>query len=110
MASEGRSSQYCFVKWAGDKTVTLCNTSGEQACGVLQNQPKSGETAVVAHLGPTTILCGGQVAYGATVKTNHSGMGITTGSFDYAMAVATEHGALGRKIEAIVSPIPTRSR
>ena len=110
MASEGRSSQYCFVKWAGDKTVTLCNTSGEQPCGILQNQPKSGETAMVAHLGKSYLRCGGSVAYGAAVKTNHSGMAITAGSLEYVLAIATEHGALGRNVEAIVTPIPTRSR
>ncbi len=87
-----RSSQYAFVSVSGSEYVMLCRTSGEKMFGLLQNQPYSGDTAVVMVAGISKILAGGSVTRGNPITTNHSGCGVsvTLTSGQYVMAYAQE--------------------
>jgi hypothetical protein len=64
--------QYCFVKMSSGKAVS-CDTAGEMAIGVLQNNPTSGEMAVIAVSGKTYVKAGAAIAQGAKVATKNNG-------------------------------------
>lgn len=87
-----RSSQYCFVAISGSEAVMLCRTSGEDMMGILQNQPYSGDNAVVMVMGVSKIKAGGSVTRANPITTNHSGMGVsvTLTSGQYVLATALE--------------------
>ncbi len=53
-----RSNQFFFVefKTGTDKIVQLCSAVVAVACGVLQNNPQSGEAACVRHMGRAKAL------------------------------------------------------
>jgi len=61
------SNQYYPVYLSADQTVSLCTTSHVDAIGVLQNEPKSGEAAVVRVLGTTKVIGGEVIAAGKRV-------------------------------------------
>jgi hypothetical protein len=89
-----RSSCYCFVKLSGDQIV-MCDTSGEQPVGILQNHPQSGEIASVRVMGRSKVKGAATVLPGRYVKTNHSGMAISVKSGDWYMALAQERTHAG---------------
>lgn len=60
-------NQYQFVKLDANGDVILCDTQGEQAYGVLQNDPGLGEAATVAIGGVTKVEAGEAVAAGNLV-------------------------------------------
>ena len=107
-----QSGQFTFVKLAADKTVTMCDTSGEAMCGILQNNPKSGENAVVRHLGCSKLKGRATVAFGTLITTDHSGMGLsaTMGSGDYVICMNSEALASGKTSEVIVRGTPVRAK
>lgn len=81
----------------------MCNASGEQPVGILQNQPRSGEIAQVRVIGRSkvkgaTVIRGGQFA-----KTNHSGMALLAKSGDYVMAMALERSSNGTESHFMIA-------
>ncbi len=78
-AGEDLSSyQFCFVKLDTDGTVIHCDTVGEDAIGVLQNDPEEGEGATVMTEGISKVLAGDVVALNALIKVEvTTGRGIT---------------------------------
>jgi hypothetical protein len=53
-----RSNQFFFVEYvaASDRIVQLCSAVNAVAIGVLQNQPNSGDVAVVRQVGVAKVL------------------------------------------------------
>lgn len=66
------TKQFYFVKDDGNGLVVLCG-AGEQALGVLQNAPASGEACDVAILGVTKVVCSGALSAGADIASDASG-------------------------------------
>ena len=104
-----RSSCYCFVKLSGDQ-VTLCDTSGEQPIGVLQNHPRSGEIAQVRVMGRSKIKGAATVQCGRYAKTNHSGMAINAASGDWVQAWAQQRAHAGAETYFMVMPAPRQAQ
>ena len=46
-----RSNQFYTVEFQAAKIVQRCSSTVAVVCGILQNNPNSGESAVVRHLG-----------------------------------------------------------
>ena len=91
------SAQYYFVYISADQTVSLCTTSHLDAIGVLQNDPNTGEEAVVRVLGTSKIKCGDTIAFGTRVISTTAGKADGLGTLS-----ATEQIVLGITLEAAV--------
>ncbi len=90
--------RYYFVYLSDDQTVSLCTTGHLDAIGVLQNNPKSGEEALVRVLGTSKVVCGTPVAVGKRVVSGIDGKADVEAALD-----GTEQRALGIALEAAVS-------
>ena len=97
-----RSCQYALVKFSAAKVVSLCTTSGEQMCGILQNNPNSGLNAVVRFGGRSQVQGAKVFAAGALLTTNHSGRAFVAQSGDYYLCQAMELGSSSKKSLVIV--------
>ena len=89
------SAQYYFVYISADQTVSLCTTSHLDAIGVLQNDPESGQEAVVRMIGTSKVKFGDAVAVGTRVISTTAGKADGLGSLS-----ATEQIVLGITLEA----------
>jgi len=58
-----RNYQYYAVYLSADNTVSVCTSGHVDAIGILQNDPNTGEEAVVRALGTTKVKVGGTVTY-----------------------------------------------
>jgi hypothetical protein len=103
-----RSSCHCFVKMSGDQVV-MCDTSGEQPIGILQNHPDSGEIATVRVMGRSKVKGAATVLPGRFVRTNHSGMATAVKSGDWYMAMAQERTKVGVETHVMVA-IPRQAQ
>lgn len=82
------SSQHLFVKVSGAGVVLAGD--GDEAAGVLQNSPISGEAASVAVSGMVKVVAGGTIAVGAKVGADAAGKAVTAASGDIELGIARE--------------------
>jgi len=74
LAGEDLSShQYRFVHLADDNTVDLVDSGTEYPIGILQNEPVSGEMAVVRVIGISKLVTNDAAAVGAVLKAEYVG-------------------------------------
>jgi hypothetical protein len=79
------SKQYSFVKLNSSGQVVAAG-DGNDAIGVLQNDPASGDIAVVmVGTGITKVLAGGSSTVGYNVGSDASGRAVTAASGDYLL-------------------------
>jgi len=84
------------------ETIVLAG-AGENALGVLQNNPVSGEAAVVAIGGKSKVIAGGTVAGGAIVSSDAAGKAVTSAtSGHYILGVTARGGASNNVIEVVL--------
>ena len=69
-AADLSGKQHYFVKLASATTVNVCTAITEVAIGVLQNDPESGEQAVVRIFGITKVSADGTLAAGNIIGTS----------------------------------------
>ena len=67
------AKQYYFVKMSADKTVTVCAAATDIPVGVLQNDPASGEEAVVCSVGTTKVSGDADLDFGQLIGTSADG-------------------------------------
>lgn len=106
--SDLSSSQYLAVKQTStDRAVDLASTGGEAITGILQNNPKSGEAAIVKYDGftPAVIGTGGCTAGNALMTEAATGKLVAQTSTNAKVAVAIETANAGET--ALVRIIPT---
>lgn len=90
------AGQYLGVKVDGSGNAIACSVNGEQAYGVLLNDPASGEEATVAISGITKAEAGGAIAVGANVAVDADGQFITAATADIIVGIArSAAGAAG---------------
>ena len=107
-ASDLSSSQYYAVKQTStDRAVDLASTGGEAITGILLNNPKSGESAIVKYVGftPAVIGTGGVTAGQALMTEAATGKLIAQTSTNAKVAVAVESANAGEL--ALVRLVPT---
>lgn len=76
-AADLSAKQFLFVKITAAFAVNVATASGEAVLGVLQNNPKSGQSATVMVTGVTKVVAGAAIAAGARVQSNATGAAIT---------------------------------
>lgn len=113
-----RSNQFFFVEYvaASDKVVQRTSAVDAIAIGVLQNQPNSGDVAVVRHLGVSKVLVNGAGVSCAGYMIGTTALGgavvhltTTAGSGMYAIGVSREAAVnSGQLCEVMLygAPIP----
>jgi len=62
-AADLSAKQYFGVKLSSSSGYAVCTTAGEQATGILQNDPESGEHCSVMLLGLSKASAGGTISY-----------------------------------------------
>lgn len=99
--------QYRFVRITAARTVTVgVVTAGNQAYGILQNDPATSQAAAIAVLGVSQLQLGnGGATYGNRLKSDTNGRGIAiSAAADVAMAIARESGSSGEQISVFIIP------
>ncbi len=93
------AKQYFFVKLDSSTAAVVCG-AGENAVGVLQNAPGSGEVAIIRTQGLTKVIGGGAITIGAAVASDASGKAKTAvlGSTNTSDAGAATDALLGSNI------------
>jgi hypothetical protein len=66
------AAQYKFVKWSSGNVV-VCSATTDVPCGVLQNNPTSGQEAEITVVGGTKIVGSASISVGALVGTTTAG-------------------------------------
>ena len=90
------SAQFKFVTLESDGQVDLADAAGENAIGVLLNDPAAGEAATVAISGKVMVTSGGTIAAGAQVQTDASGYALTAAAGDVVLGYALEAAVDGQ--------------
>lgn len=90
------SAQFKFVTLESDGQIDLADAAGENAIGVLLNDPASGEAATVAVSGKVMVTSGGTIAAGAQIQTDASGDALTAASGDVVLGYALEAAVDGQ--------------
>jgi hypothetical protein len=90
------SAQFKFVTLESDGQVDLADAAGENAIGVLLNDPAAGEAATVAISGKVMVTSGGTIAAGAQVQTDASGDALTAAAGDVVLGYALEAAVDGQ--------------
>ena len=89
------SNLYKAVKIASDGDIELA-AADEQAVGILQNQPKSGEICEIRKLGGSLARAGGDITINARLKADANGeLVVTTTANDEYIATAIKAAADG---------------
>ncbi len=92
------------VDLSNDNSVVLATADTDPIVGVLQNEPKAGEAALIRFIGTTKVVLGGVVARGDAVTTNATGEGVTTAVAGTAViGKALDSGVAGDIIEVLLT-------
>jgi hypothetical protein len=67
------AKQYYFVKLSSETQVTVCGAVTDKPIGVLQNNPESGEQAIVRCLGVSKVSADATLASGDVIGTSADG-------------------------------------
>lgn len=100
------SSQFKFVESNSSGTATVCNSAGEYALGVLQNDPTSGNAATIATSGISKVVLGGTVAINDQISTDASGRAIAATTGHKILGIAIKGGAVGEIGSVLLRPAP----
>ena len=69
-AADLSSKQYHFVKLASATTVNVCTATTDRAIGILQNDPTSGQQAIVQIFGISKVVADGTIAFNNVIGTS----------------------------------------
>ena len=69
-AADLSAKQFYFVKLASATTVNVCSATTDRAIGILQNNPESGEQAVVQIFGISKVVADGTIAFNNVIGTS----------------------------------------
>lgn len=98
------AKQFYIVQQDANGLAEVGEGATDLLLGVLQNKPKSGETALVRFGWTTKVICGGTVAIGAWVTSDSNGKAVaTTTDGDIVIGKALEAGDSGDIIEVMMS-------
>ena len=94
------ASQHRFVKVNASGYAVLAG-AGENAAGVLANDPTSGQAGTVDVGGVTKVVAGATVALGAEVESDANAAAITQSAGE-ALGIALSGGAAGELISVLL--------
>lgn len=102
-AADLRTHQFKFVEVNSSGQAALC-ADDAHADGVLQNDPNTGEAAIVTIFGVTKVKCGAAVTRGGNVSSGANGAAKNADTGAAINGTALETGANGRIISIIFHP------
>lgn len=105
-AADLSAKQFYAVKLTAARSVNLASSGGENIYGILQNKPKSGDSADAAIFGVCKAAAGAAFAAGAKLMTDSTGRLIAQTSTNAIVAVALEAATAAAQI-VTVKVIPT---
>lgn len=100
-AADLSSSQWYAVKIDTSGLATLCG-AGEDAIGILQNIPESGQVASVMVDGETLVALGGSVTAGDALTADSAGKIVAGSTITANFATAMESGNSGEVVRAVM--------
>jgi Uncharacterized conserved protein (DUF2190) len=95
-------SQYLFVKQHSVAGEVVVAGNGENALGVLVNDPVAGQAATVAIAGKMKVIAGGTVAIGALVSADAAGKAVVPATGEYALGFAVTAGVANQVMEILL--------
>ena len=107
LAGWNGSGQYLCMMMSGARTVTVASANTSLVCGILQNDPLSGQAANVGFMGVSKAVAGAAITAGAQLMSDTSGRVITqtTAGTNPTMGQAIETaGAAGQIITILIYP------
>ena len=112
-AGDLSSKQFYFVKLASATTVNVCTAITDLPIGILQNDPESGEQAVVRIFGISKASANGTIAAARWIGTSSDSQaaGITPGSDTtvYVMGQAIQAASAGETFTMFLNPSNCRA-
>ena len=101
------TKQYHFVKLDASSDIIICNGADDVPYGVLQNNPNTGEEAVVMLIGITKLIAGEDISTPATLiatGTDARGEAVVEGTdiTRYLVASTIEGGAADGEVATVV--------
>ena len=106
-SSDLSTKQYYFVKLSSATQVTVCTAVTDKPIGVLQNDPTSGNSAIVRVLGMSKISADATLAAGNVIGTSADGQAqpITLGTETtvHVCGQAVEAGSAGETLTAFIN-------
>ena len=112
-AADLSDKQYYFVKLASATTVNVCSAITDLPIGILQNNPESGEQAVVQIFGISKVVADGTITAGRWMGTSADSQaaGITPGSDTtvYVMGQAIQAASAGETFTMFLNPSNCRA-
>lgn len=98
------AKRYYFVKMHSvAEQIALCG-NGENAIGVLQDKPISGQAGAVGCSGKMPVQAGDTFAAGAKLASDADGKAVPAATGDHVLGVAATAGAAGSLAEIEWSP------
>ncbi len=108
-----RSNQFYFVEYQADGVVQKCSAQVAVTCGILQDQPNSGQSCVVMHLGRSKMVCTSNLAVGNLINPAATGAGeycnVGTDTTHYVAAMAKITMSSGDIGECLLRGTPVRA-
>jgi hypothetical protein len=112
-AADLSAKQFYFVKLASATTVNVCTAITDLPIGILQNDPASGEQAVVRIFGISKASADGTIAAARWIGTSADSQagGITPGSDTtvYVMGQAIQAASAGETFTMFLNPSNCRA-
>ncbi len=112
-AADLSAKQFYFVKLASATTVNVCTAITDLPIGILQNDPASGEQAVVRIFGISKASADGTIAAARWIGTSADSQagGITPGSDTtvYVMGQAIQAASAGETFTMFLNPTQCRA-
>lgn len=107
-AADLSAKQYFAVKLSAARSVNVASTGGENAYGILQNTPQSGDAADVGISGISKAKIGaaGCAAGDSLMTEAATGKLVTKTSTNVVVAVALEAGAADEIVTVKIIPTP----
>jgi hypothetical protein len=99
------AGQYRFVEQTNTGAITICNSAGEKALGVLVNNPASGQAATVAVGGLVEIEAGATIAPGDLLATTAAGKAAVATNGQVILGEALSGGGDGAIVSMLFQPM-----
>src|SRR5437763_894650 len=97
------SSQYLGIVIGSNGKAAVAG-AGAMIVGVLQNKPKTTDTAAVRVSGLTKMVAGGTVTAGDKIMVNASGQAALATTGNYVIGLAEESGVVNQVISVLLMP------
>ena len=112
-AADLSAKQYHFVKLASATTVNVCTATTDRAIGILQNNPTSGQQAIVQIFGISKVVADGTIAFNNVIGTSADSQADAivpgTDTSVVTLGVAVQAASAGETFTMFLNPTSCRA-